>query len=150
MISPDAATDPTATIRAGVTIHHFSVVCADALIGADTSIGHNVFVGAGVSIGSRCRIQGNVFIPPGIVIQNDVFIGPGVTFCNVKKPEPFISQEAEQTVVGASSVIGAGAVILPGLFLCSNSRVGAGAVVTKTISQTGVWYVGNPAKPHPR
>lgn len=150
MISHEASISPLCSIGAGVVINPFSVVCEYASIGYGCNIGHNVFVGPGVVIGHSCRIQGNVFIPKGTTIGCHTFIGPGSVFCNVKKPEPEISQKPVGTAVSSGVIIGAGVVILPGISICEAARIGAGAVVTKPITKKGVWYVGNPAHPMSR
>ncbi|HBQ4551752.1 TPA: N-acetyltransferase, partial [Escherichia coli] len=41
--------------------------------------------------------------------------------------------------------LGAGAIVLPGVEICSNIIVGAGAIVTKNLEEPGV-YVGQPAR----
>ena len=48
------------------------------------------------------------------------------------------------TTIGDNVLIGSNATILP-VDICSNVTIGAGAVVTKDITQPGT-YVGNPAR----
>ena len=117
----------------------------DAEIGGDCTIHSHVWIGDGVKIGDRCKVQAFAYIPPGVVIGDNVFIGPRVTFLNDKYPpakdfKPLVTRIEE----GVS--IGGGAVILPGITLSKWCRVGAGAVVTKSVPP-GVTVVGNPAKP---
>jgi acetyltransferase-like isoleucine patch superfamily enzyme len=50
----------------------------------------------------------------------------------------------KKTLIGDNVSIGSNATILP-VEICSNAIIGAGAVVTKNITQPGV-YAGNPAK----
>ena len=47
--------------------------------------------------------------------------------------------------IGDNVWVGANAVILPGVYIASNVVVGAGAVVTKDLTESGI-YGGNPAK----
>lgn len=147
MISPEAHISPSAKIGHSATVHPFSTICERAIIGHKCTIGHNVFIGRAVHISHSCRIQGNVFIPEGYSIGHHTFIGPGAVFCNVKKPDPEHSQSHLLSEIKPNVIIGAGAVILPGLLLCEGARVGAGAVVTHSIHYKEIWYVGNPAKP---
>jgi len=142
--SPYIGTDG---IEDNVTIYPNAIICKGAKIGEWTTIGHNVFIGENVSIGQGCRIQGNVYIPEGVVIGKHVFIGPGVIFTNVKKPIAFIKSEYQKTIVGNKCVIGAGAIILPGIELGFSCFIGAGSVVTRPV-RIGVTVYGNPAREH--
>lgn len=104
-------------------------------VGAYTEIGDDVTIAAGVIIGALC------FIPPKVRIGERAWIGPRVTFTNDKNPPgPQV-----ETIVEADVVIGAGAVILPGIVLGRGCRIGAGAVVTKSV-MPGTTVVGNPAR----
>jgi acetyltransferase-like isoleucine patch superfamily enzyme len=100
----------------------------------------------GVKMGEGCKIQRGALLFDGVVLGDFVFIGPNVTFTNVKHPAAATkAKEFETTTVGDYAVIGAGAVILPGITIGRWAVVGAGAVVTKNVmSYTTV--AGNPAK----
>jgi acetyltransferase-like isoleucine patch superfamily enzyme len=100
----------------------------------------------GVIMGEGCKIQKGALLFEGVVLGDYVFIGPNVTFTNVKHPCAWKKADKfETTTVGDCAVIGAGAVILPGITIGRNAVVGAGAVVTKNVmSYTTV--AGNPAK----
>ena len=81
----------------------------------------------------------------GVILNDDVFIGPGVVFTNDKFPPSVNWPDSRQTTVVERAVsIGAGSVILPGVNIGSNSRIGAGSVVTRSIP-SGVTAYGNPA-----
>ena len=54
------------------------------------------------------------------------------------------SEDQKKTKIGNNVSIGSNATILP-IEICDNVVIGAGAVVTKNIVESGV-YVGNPAK----
>jgi len=115
-----------------------------AIIGEDTVVHSHVWIGEDVVIGKNCRIQAFVFIPKGVTIGDNVFIGPHVSFTNDKNP-PSKGRHWSKTVVGQRAVIGAGAVILPGITISPCAHIGAGAVVTKDVA-FGTTVVGNPAR----
>ena len=118
----------------------------DCSIGIGSSIASFVEIGRGVTIGDRVKVQAFAFIPEGVSIGNDVFIGPHVCFTNVKEPNPYEKVRVfEKTEVEEGVVIGAGAVILPGITIGRNAFVAAGSVVTKNVlADTRV--AGNPAR----
>ena len=111
-------------------------IAEDVRVGAYTEIGDDVIIETGVIIGAMC------FIPPKVRIRAGAWIGPRVTFTNDKNPPG----EMIETFVEEGAIIGAGAVILPGIIIGRKARVGAGAVVTKSVP-AGVTVVGNPARP---
>lgn len=100
-------------------------------IGPDCTIHAFVWIGPGVTIGDRCKIQAFAFIPPGVTIGDDCFIGPRVTFTNDKHPP---SDNWEQTIVEDGAVIGAGAVILPGVTIGAKAMIGAGSLVIHDVA----------------
>jgi len=118
------------------------------------TLGDNCFVGPfteiqkGVVIGSNCKIQSHSFICELVTIGNNCFIGHGVMFIN----DPFTEAgpaRGDQTLwkptqVGNNVSIGSNATILP-VTICDNTVIGAGSVVTKNITQPGI-YAGNPAR----
>lgn len=123
-----------------------------ATIGSNCVIHSHVWFGEGVKIGNNVKVQAMSFIPEGVIIEDDVFIGPRVTFTNDKYPEVSKDRGEEKwkpliTIVRKGASIGAGAVILPGIIIGENSRIGAGAVVTKNVPDNVV-VCGNPAQIH--
>jgi len=117
-------------------------------IGDDAFIGPFVEIQSGVSIGSRTRVQSHSFICEGTVIGEDCFIGHGVMFINdsFARGGPARGDRSfwGQTRIGSNVSIGSNATLLP-VDICSGTVVGAGSVVTKSISEPGV-YAGNPAR----
>ena len=93
-------------------------------------------------------MQSHSFICSLVTIGLDCFIGHGVMFVNDKfaggAPARGDQSKWEQTVVGNNVSIGSNATILP-VKICDHVVIGAGAVVTKDIQQSGI-YMGNPAK----
>ncbi len=117
-------------------------------------IGDNCFVGPfveiqkDVTIGKRTKIQSHTFICELVSIGDDCFIGHGVMFINdlFQKGGPAQGDKSlwMSTNIGNQVSIGSNATILP-VDICDRVVIGAGAVVTKSITQAGI-YVGNPAK----
>jgi acetyltransferase-like isoleucine patch superfamily enzyme len=124
--------------------HEDKSVILDCTIGDDCTIHALVWIGNNVIIGDRCKVQAFGFIPEGVTIGNDVFIGPRVTFTNDLYP-PASQKDWLDTCVEDGVSIGAGAVILPGITIGKGARIGAGAVVTRSVPPN-VCVVGNPAR----
>ncbi len=122
------------------------------LYGCD--IGDKVFIGPfveiqkDVKIGHRARVQSHTFICELVTIGDDCFIGHGVMFINdlFTKGGPARGDKSlwKTTRIGNHVSIGSNATILP-VEICDYVVIGAGAVVSKDITEPGV-YAGNPAK----
>jgi len=115
-------------------------------VGKDSFVGPFVEIQKGVVIGERCKVQSHSFICELVSIGNDCFIGHGVMFVNdvFKKGKPAGDPKLwKTTTIGNHVSIGSNATILP-VVICDHTVIGAGAVVTKDITEPGV-YVGNPA-----
>lgn len=120
----------------------------------ECSIGEGSFVGPfteiqkGVAIGARTKVQSHSFICELVTIGDDCFIGHGVMFINDLFADggPAMGDQSKwmETHIGNRVSIGSNATILP-VRICDNVVIGAGAVVTKDITEPGT-YIGNPAK----
>jgi acetyltransferase-like isoleucine patch superfamily enzyme len=117
-------------------------------IGEDCFIGPFVEIQKDVSIGDRTKVQSHTFICELVTIGNDCFIGHGVMFINdlfsTGGPARGDKTLWKETKIGNQVSIGSNATILP-VTICDHVVIAAGAVVTKNISESGI-YVGNPAK----
>jgi len=117
-------------------------------------IGDSVFVGPfveiqqGARIGSRTRVQSHSFICSLVTIGEDCFVGHGTMFINdtFESGAPAGGDERlwKKTVIGDHVSIGSNATIMP-VRICAGVVIGAGAVVTRDISEPGI-YAGNPAR----
>lgn len=119
----------------------------------DCTLGDNVFVGPFVEIQGHTRIvndskiQSHTFICEYVTIGERCFIGHGVMFANdmFREGKPNADRESwGRIVIGNDVSIGSGATILA-VSICDGVVIGAGSVVTKSITEKGVW-AGNPAK----
>ena len=117
------------------------------------TLGDGVFVGPfveiqkGVCIGARTRVQSHAFICELVSIGEDCFISHGAKFINdpfsIGGPARGDKTQWKETVVGDRVSIGTNATIMP-VSICDDVVIGAGAVVTKDITDPGT-YAGNPA-----
>lgn len=115
-----------------------NLIHPSAVIGSDVDIGIGAVVMAGVVINSATRIGKGCIINTGSSIDHDniieeyVHISPGVrTAGNVK--------------VGKATWLGIGSIVSNNVNICSGCKVGAGAVVVKSIAESGT-YVGVPVR----
>lgn len=117
-------------------------------IGDDCFIGPFVEIQKDVRIGHRCKVQSHAFICELVDIGDDCFIGHGVMFVNdlFQTGGPARGDKSlwKSTRIGNRVSLGSNATILP-VTICDDVVIGAGAVVTKSITQPGV-YAGNPAR----
>ena len=120
----------------------------------ECKISDNAFIGPfveiqkGVIIGSNTKIQSHSFICEKVTIGENSFVGHGVMFINDRfssgGPAGGDPNLWEETIIGNNVSIGSNVTILP-VQICDNAVIGAGSVVTKSISSPGI-YAGNPAK----
>jgi UDP-2-acetamido-3-amino-2,3-dideoxy-glucuronate N-acetyltransferase len=133
-------------IGAGTHVWQFVVVLPSARIGQDCNICAHCLIENDVVLGDRVTVKSGVQLWDGLRVGNDVFIGPNASFTNDRfprsrqKPDKFLV-----TTIQNGASIGAGAVILPGVNIGSQSMVAAGSVVTRSVPPNAV-VLGNPAK----
>lgn len=117
-------------------------------IGDACFIGPFVEIQKDVSIGARTRVQSHSFICELVSIGEDCFIGHGVMFINDTfasgGPARGRKELWRSTCIGNRVSIGSNVTIMP-VEICDDVVIGAGAVVTRSISEPGV-YAGNPAR----
>lgn len=145
------------------TIFH-SIINDDVVFGVDVKvvqpvnlygcrIGDKCFIGPFVEIqknaviGNRTKVQSHSFICDLVTIGDDCFIGHGVMFINDLfaggAPAGGDITKWKATNIGNHVSIGSNATILP-VSVCDHAVIGAGAVVTRDITEPGI-YAGNPA-----
>jgi UDP-2-acetamido-3-amino-2,3-dideoxy-glucuronate N-acetyltransferase len=146
-VHPTSIVDENVVIGVGTKIWHFSHILSSSDIGDHCNVGQNVVVGPDVTIGNRCKIQNNVSVYKGVTLEDGVFCGPSMVFTNVLNPRAEVRKmdQAHQTLVKKGATIGANATIVCGTTIGCYAFVGAGAVVTKDVSDYAL-VVGNPAR----
>lgn len=143
-----------ALIRSGTIIY------GDSIIGINFQTGHNVTIrekaqiGDDVSIGTLSDIQGNcrignyvrmhsnVHIGQLSVIDDFVWIFPYVVLTNDPTPP---SENFVGVHICSFAIVATNSIIMPGITIGQDALIGAGAIVTKDVSEYAV-AVGNPAK----
>ena len=117
-------------------------------IGDNTFIGPFVEIQKDVKIGKNSKVQSHSFICELVTIGDNTVIAHGVMFINdlfaTGGPANGDKNLWKSTTIGNNVSIGSNATILP-VSICDNVVIGAGSVVTKNITEAGI-YVGNPAK----
>jgi acetyltransferase-like isoleucine patch superfamily enzyme len=135
------------TFGANVTVIE-PVNLYECRIGDDCFIGPFVEIQRNVCIGFKTKVQSHAFICELVTIGSYCFISHGAKFINDTfepgGPAGGDTSKWRETRIGDHVSIGTNATILP-VTICDYVVVGAGSVVTKDITEPGI-YAGNPAK----
>jgi UDP-2-acetamido-3-amino-2,3-dideoxy-glucuronate N-acetyltransferase len=93
------------------------------------------------------KVQNNVSVYEGVTLEDYVFCGPSMVFTNVFNPRSEIPRmgELKPTLVKKGATLGANCTILCGITIGRYAFIGAGAVVTKEVSDYAL-VVGAPAR----
>jgi acetyltransferase-like isoleucine patch superfamily enzyme len=141
-IHPEAHVDERATVDETVVAWSGTRIRENAVIGARTSLGLDVYVGPGAVIGADCKIQNGAMIYEPAVLADGVFIGPRVVLTNDRHPRAITPDGVQKTAadwqpVGVTlhrgSSIGAAAVCVAPVTIGVWATVAAGSVVTKDV-----------------
>ena len=120
----------------------------ECIIGDNCFIGPFVEIQKSVLIGDNTKVQSHAFICELVTIGHNCFISHGVKFINDSfsqgKPAGGDKKLWKPTIIGNNVSIGTNATILP-VSITDNVVIGAGSVVTKDITEPGI-YLGNPAE----
>ncbi len=144
--------DESAKVGRFTSVWHHSVILAQAVIGQGCSIGSFCEIGRGSVIGDGSRIGSFTFLPSNTRIGERVFVGPHVMMCDDEHPYVHGAEDppydAKPPIIEDDAVIGAAAVLLPGVRIGKGARVAAGAVVTHDVP-AGEFVRGEPARHRP-
>jgi len=154
-ISKGARLGDASTVRSGTVIYervlagrnletgHNVLIREDTRIGDNSRIGSSTIIDGTVAVGHRVVIQSRAYLPPKTIIEDDVFIAPCVTVTNDQYPP---SRKLTGVTIKRGAVIGASAILLPGITIGEEAVVAAGALVTRDVSPKTV-VMGIPARP---
>ena len=126
-------------------IWQFVVILPGAVIGRNCNINAHCFIENDVLIGDNVTCEVRRTLWDGIVLEDFVQVGPNVTFTNDLYPRAKQKFTLSKTTVKSGASIGANATIIGGITIGEFALIGAGSVVTKSVSNNSLW-VGNPAR----
>ena len=115
------AMHPSALIASHTSVGDGSMICARVVVGCCSRVGRGVILNTACSVDHHARLDDFVHVAPGVHLGGDVSIG-------------------------SCSILGIGAIVLPGVSIGCGAVVGAGAVVTRDVA-AGAIVVGVPAVP---
>lgn len=111
-------------------------------------------IGRNVHIAPQCLVAGGekgiIFEDfTGLAYQVQVFTQSddysGRTLTNPTIPDQFKNEYKKEVFIGKHSIIGAGSIIMPGVYISVGTSIGAMSLVRKSTEPWGI-YLGNPAK----
>jgi sugar O-acyltransferase (sialic acid O-acetyltransferase NeuD family) len=115
------AKHPSALLASDTSVGDGSMICARVVVGCCSRVGRGVILNTACTVDHHARLDDFVHVAPGVHIGGDVSIG-------------------------SRSMLGIGAIVLPGVSIGCDAIVGAGAVVTRDVP-AGTTVVGVPAVP---
>jgi sugar O-acyltransferase (sialic acid O-acetyltransferase NeuD family) len=114
-----------------------NIIHSSAYIDSSSILGNGIFILPNCTIDKHVIIGDNVLINTGTVIAHDSEI----------KPHTFVAPAvniAGKVVINECCVVGIGSTIIDNILIESYIQIAGGAVVTKTLTQSGL-YAGVPA-----
>jgi UDP-3-O-[3-hydroxymyristoyl] glucosamine N-acyltransferase len=163
-VSPQAHIDPTADLKAGVTVFPHVFVGGGVHVGTSTVLYPGVFLGERVWVGQDCVLHPNVVVRDGCRIGNRVVLHPGVVIGSdgfgyageddqrVKIPQVGIVEVEDDVEIGANTtvdratlgrtLIGRGAKIDNLVQIAHNVVVGENSVIAAQAGIAGSTRIG--------
>lgn len=124
--------------QSGIGGNARTVVHPTAFVSPSATLGRGVYVGPLAIVHSRARVEDHAVVNSGAIVEHDCAIGanshvaPGVAMGGGVR-------------VGPDTLVGMGSRILPRLTIGTRCTIGAGAIVTRSVSD-GSTVVGVPAR----
>lgn len=139
--------EPGVVVGDYVKIGHRVTLKSGTVIGDHSIIDdHSITTGACI-IGSHVNIRTMAVISKATIVEDYVFVGPGVITNHTKHVNhgrPHLPKRQLLTCIGFGAILGSQASIVAGVRISPLAIIGAGAVVTRDISELGI-YTGVPA-----
>jgi len=133
-------------IGEGTRVWAFVHIMKNSIVGKNCNIGDHCFIESGAVIGNEVTIKNGVSVWDSVIIEDSVFLGPNVSLTNDLFPRSRNDQwKAVATTIRKGASIGANATIICGVQIGEYSMVGAGSVVSRSISPYTLVF-GNPAE----
>jgi UDP-2-acetamido-3-amino-2,3-dideoxy-glucuronate N-acetyltransferase len=143
LVISEAHVDRSCSIGDGTRVWQFSSVIRGAVVGKSCNVASCSIID-GAQVGDNCLIGHGAQLHPGTKIGNRVFVGPGAIICNdmwpsVSKVGFGIPEGRWTVIVEDDAIIGAGAIILPGVRIHRGGMVAAGACVDRDVQAGMIW-----------
>jgi acetyltransferase-like isoleucine patch superfamily enzyme len=125
----------------GASVREQCVIGSRCIISRYVTINYNTRIGDGTKIMDLTHITGNC------IIGNDVFVSTGVFTANDNRigAAGYHEEDIQGPTIENAAMIGAGAVLLPGVRIGRGAIVGAGSVVTRDVHPDST-VIGIPAR----
>jgi len=144
---------PNSVIYAGSSIGEHSMINQNVVLREFTEIGHHSSIGSlcmcegYTRIGNYTTVHSQVHLTAKMIIEDYVFVGPLAGTANGYRVSYFrdIPRVEKGPHIKKGAIIGAHALLLPGVIIGEQAIVAAGAVVTKDVPDFKV-VMGIPAK----
>lgn len=143
----------------GVVLGNYSIIQDNCWIGSGTEIGNFVFIkedtvigknsfmdsytiSSGQNyIGNNVTVRYQTMIARGVTVEDDCYLCAGVKTVYVDHKREYV----KGIVIGKGCFVGDDVKIMTGVKIAPGSVLGAGCIVTKDITEPGV-YIGMPAR----
>lgn len=133
-------------INPSAWIGNFVTIRPKVIIGEGSEIRNYCFLAEGCEIGINTRIFQYTNIGAWCIVGNNVYIGPRCSLVNDRKLVYLREEFKPKSVIVEDYVrVGAGVIILPGVTIGENAKIGAGSLVRKNVPKEELWS-GHPAK----
>ncbi len=118
------------------SIPMINILSPNTYIDESAVLGENVFLYPGVIVDKHVKINDGCVLNLGVIVSHDSQVGE----CSFLAPNSVIAGFSK---IGKLSFMGISSGIIDNISVCDNVKLGAGSIVTKSISQPGL-YCGIP------